>query len=172
MRRLALAVLSVAFLVAGVVALVFLGASQPATAELTEEQKAEIAAEVDSVMNEWWTVWSTALDYDRGMSFFLDEPETAWADDGQVYYTATVIDETFRPFFAGLQRQDLTPIDSRTIVLTSDVVYTIRHNTIVAVDTAGNAGPEIRFAETIVWVKRNGEWKVLLGHGSIPPESM
>jgi hypothetical protein len=162
MRRLALAAVSLAFL----------AACQPATTELTEEQKAEIAAEVDSIMNEWWAAYSTDFDYDRGMSFFSDEPETAWANDGEVYYTLSVIDETFRPFFADLQRQDVTPIDSRTIVLTSDVVYTIRHNTVVVVDTAGNAGPEIRFAETIVWVKRNGEWKVLLGHGSTPPESM
>jgi len=162
MRRLVLAALSLALLAT---------ACQPATTELTEEQRSAIAAEVDSVVNEWWTSWST-MDFDRGLSFFADDPDVLWMNDAQPFYTKSGVDELIRPWAASLQRQDVTPIDSRTIVVAPDVVYTIRINTVVQVDTAGNALPEIRFAETIVWVQRDGEWKVLIGHGSTPSESM
>jgi len=161
MRRLVLAVLPLALL----------SACQPATTELTEEQKAEIAAEVDSVASDWWSAWSV-VDFDRGMSFYADAPETAWAGDGEVHYSIANIDSHYRPFFAGLQRQDVNVTGSRTIVLAPDIVYTIRSTAIVAVDTAGAPAPETRFVETIVWVKRNNQWKVLLGHGSTPSESM
>ena len=50
MRRLILAVLGLVFLVVGVVALVFLGSSQPATTELTEEQEAEV---VQALADRW-----------------------------------------------------------------------------------------------------------------------
>jgi uncharacterized protein (TIGR02246 family) len=161
MRRLTLSVLS----------LTFLAACQPAAIELTEEEKAGIAAEVDAVASDWWSAW-TAVDFDRGMSFYEDATETAWAGDGQVHYSITGIEGHYRPFFAGLQRQNVNVIGSQTIVLAPDIVYTIRNTAIVAVDTAGTPGPETRYVETIVWVKRNTEWKVLLGHGSTPSESM
>jgi uncharacterized protein (TIGR02246 family) len=161
MRRLTLSVLSLAFL----------AACQPATTELTEEQKAAIAAEVDSVVSQWWAAWN-AMDFDHGMSFFEDAGETAWAGDGQLHYSVSGIDGYYRPLFAGLQRQDITSISSRTIVLAPDVVYTIRNVNVAQVDTAGIAQPEFPYAETIIWVKQNGEWKVLVGHGSTPSESM
>ena len=140
--------------------------------ELTEEQKAEIAAEVDSVMNDWFGVWAGSLDFDRLISFVTDEPETGWVNDGQALFTRAQTDAAMRPFFASLQSQTATIIESRTIVLASDVVYTIRANNLVRVDTSGTEQPEFQFVETIVWVKRHGEWKILTGHGSTPSESM
>jgi hypothetical protein len=157
-------------LVLAAVALTFVTACQPATTELTEEQKAAIAAEVDSVVSQWWAAWN-AMHFDHGMSFFEDARETAWAGDGQLHYSVAGIDGHYRPLFTGLQRQDVTPISSRTIVLGPDVVYTIRNVNVGHVDTAGIAQPEFPYAETIIWVKQNGEWKVLLGHGSTPSES-
>jgi ketosteroid isomerase-like protein len=140
----------------------------------TEEQRAAVVAEVDTVMKEWWGIWAGSgdIDFDRGMSFITDEPETVWVNDGQVLLTKAVIQEVFRPFFAALQRQIVTPIESRTIALASDVVYTIRAVNLVRIDTAGNEQPAVQFVETIVWVKRNGGWKVLTGSGSTPSESM
>jgi hypothetical protein len=71
-----------------------------------------------------------------------------------------------------LQRQDNTRVEWRTIVLAPNVAYTIRINDVVQVDIAGNTGPDVRYAETLVWVKRDGQWKVLIGHGSTSSESM
>ncbi len=138
---------------------------------MTEEQKAEIAAEVDSVMNDWLGVWAGSMDFDRAISFVTDEPETGWVNDGQALFTRVETDAAFRPFFASLQSQTATITKSRTIVLASDVVYTIRAHNVARVYTSGDEQPAIQFVETIVWVKRNGEWKILTGHGSTPSES-
>jgi uncharacterized protein (TIGR02246 family) len=136
------------------------------------EQRAQIAAEVDSVTNEWWTVWSTAQDFDRFMSFFVDDTEPIWISDGQHLMSRSEIDAAFRPVMGNLARQDNTPIEFRTIVISPEVVYTIRINQVEQIDTTRTRLPEVRWAETIVWVNREGVWKVLLGHGSSPNESM
>jgi hypothetical protein len=140
--------------------------------ELTEEQKAEIAAEVDMVMNDWIGFWAGDLDFDRGMSFITDEPGTGWADNGQTFVTKAVVVATFDPFFASMESQTATVIESQTIVLALDVVHTTRVYDVVRVVTSGNEQTEFRHVETIVWVKRNGVWKILTGHGSSPPESV
>ncbi|NIN49579.1 MAG: hypothetical protein GTN62_05645 [Gemmatimonadales bacterium] len=58
------------------------------------------------------------------------------------------------------------------MVLAPDVVCVTQLGTVSVTDTAGVTGPEIAFAYTAIWVRRNGEWKVLLGHESIPaPEA-
>jgi len=133
---------------------------------LTDDEKAAVAAEVDSVCDQiWYPIWE-ALDFDRGMAMYLDDPETAWVWESSVIYTRAGIDEAFRPGIEGPQRQEFNFPESRTIVLAPDVVYTIRAGSYFVIDEAGEAGPEVPFAETTVWVKRDGEWKVQLGHGS------
>lgn len=136
---------------------------QPATTGLTEQQKAEIAAEVDSVASDWWAAWA-AVEYDRGMSFIDAGPEAAWTGYEGTIYTAAEMDRAYRPFFAQLQSQDITFTDKRTVVLAPDVACTIRGYTALVTDTTGNTWPEVKNVETVVWVKRNGEWKVLVGH--------
>jgi hypothetical protein len=64
-------------------------------------------------------------------------------------------------------RLDAAPV----VRLAPDVAYTIRAVTGVATDTAGNTRPEIRSVETIAWLKRNGEWKVMAGHESLQKQS-
>ena len=145
-------------------------ACQPAMTPLTEDQKAAIAAEVDSVASDWWAAWAAA-DFDRGMSFIDDGPEAAWTGDEGTVYTRAEMDRTWRPSFSQVARQDLTFTDSRTIVLAPDVAYTIRAVTGVATDTAGETRPEIRSVETIAWVRRNGRWTGMAGHESLQKES-
>jgi ketosteroid isomerase-like protein len=153
-------------------ALTALAACQPAVTELTEEQKAEIAAEVDSVMSVWYSIWAGSLDFDRLATFVTDEPETGWVNDGQVLFTRAETDAAMRPFFASLQSQTATTTKSQTIVLAHDMAYTVRANVVTRVYTSGDEERDIQFAETILWVKRDGEWKILTGHGSTAPESM
>jgi hypothetical protein len=80
-------------------------------------------------------------------------------------------DRTWRPTFTQLERQDLTFTDLRTVVLASDIVCTIRAVTGIATDTTGTTRPKISSIETLVWVKRNGEWRALIGHESLQKKS-
>ncbi len=139
-------------------------ACQPASVDLTDEQKAEIAAEVDSLTNEWWAAWEV-FDFDRGLSFFPDGQDIVWAGAGaRTVYSPAEGREVWGPGVTGLQRQDLEFTNSRTVVLAPDIVWTLREGNGTAIDTTGAVVYEGQFIETAVWVKRNGEWKIMLGH--------
>jgi len=152
-------------------ALIVTAGCQPSTAELTQAMKAEIAVEVDATALEWWDAWR-AVDYDRGMAYFEDDPETAWTwDEGNLYTVAGMRAEWEGTWGADWESQQIDFTDSRTVVLASDIAYTIRQFTAVVTDTSAARLPQTSGVETLVWVKRNGEWKVLLGHESALKES-
>ena len=141
-------------------------ACAPPAEEFTEAMKAQIAAEVDATAADWWDAWAD-VDYARGMGFFADEPEAAWAGDTGVFYTVAGMKAEWEGAWgATWHQQQIDFTESRTIVLAPDVAYTIRQYDAVVTDTSGAQLPQITGVETLVWVKRNGEWKVLLGHES------
>ncbi|HSG09912.1 MAG TPA: nuclear transport factor 2 family protein [Longimicrobiales bacterium] len=146
-------------------------AEAPSAAPFDDAMKAEIAAEVDAAATDWWNAWAD-VDYDRGMTFFEDAPEAAWTGDkGTLYTVAGMNAQWGGTWGADWQRQQIDFTDSRTIVLAPDIAYTIRQYDATVTDTAGTVLPMTKGVETIVWVKRNGAWKVLLGHESTLDES-
>ena len=158
MRRFILAVFTMTVLVA----------CQPATTELTEEQKAEIAAEATAINEVFWDAWRAA-DFEQGMSYFHNSPDLTFALDGTLIHGYDGVDATFRPVFAGVVSQVITIPDSRTFVLAPDVVCIMESGSYKATDTAGVATPELGFAVTTVWKHQGGEWKVRQVHESYPP---
>jgi ketosteroid isomerase-like protein len=143
-----------------------LAACQAPAPELTDALKAEIAAEVDATAEAWWEAWADA-DYDRGMAHMLDAPEVAWTgDEGTLYSVAEMDAEWESAFTTEREKQDLNFTDSRTIVLAPDIAYTIRGYDVVVTETSGVVRPQVSGVETVVWVKRDGQWKVFLGHES------
>ena len=152
--------------------LIYACQAPPPEAPRQEMTNAEIEAEVNQVLDEWWAVWSAGEDFDRFMTFFADDPEVLWIADAVPTFGKAAIDANFRPSMADFQRQDNTRVEWRTIVISPDVVYTVRINDVVQTRLDGTIGLTGRYAETLVWVKRGGEWKVLIGHGSAPHEPM
>jgi uncharacterized protein (TIGR02246 family) len=150
----------------------FLYRTPTAPPEMTEAEIAQIEAEVEAATNEWWAVWSAGEDYDRFVAIYADDPDVHWISDGVPYFGRAEMDANFRPAMENMRGQENTRVEWRTIVIAPDVAYTVRINDIVQTDLAGISGPTVRYAETLVWVKRDGEWKVLFGHGSTPNESM
>jgi hypothetical protein len=146
-------------------------ACQPATTELTDAEKAAIADEVNAINAEFWDVWRAA-DYEQGMLYYLNSPDLAFAMEGVVDYGYAEIDAKYRPWYANVASMTITVTDSRTTVLARDVVYIMETGTSSPTDTAGVTGPESPFALTHIWVLRDGEWKIHLGHQSLPtPEA-
>ncbi len=150
-------------------ALIVLVACQPATTELTEEQKAEIAAEVDLIHGQMWDAWRDA-DYDRGVSYF-DTDGLQFAFEGAVYdYSG--FDAMWRPAFASVASQTFTIAETQTTVLSPDVVCIMNAGTYTVTGDDGVTTPEESFAFTGIWENREGEWKLILIHESVPtPES-
>jgi uncharacterized protein (TIGR02246 family) len=161
-RRLTLSVLSLAFL----------AACQPATTELTEEQKAALADSAIAVNTEAWQPW-LAADVDQRMQSLLNSPDVGWAWNGEIRFGHANIAAWFRPFLDGVASQEFTVTERRAVVLSRDVVCVMESGTIAATDTAGVTFPPSAFAFTAIWVRREGEWKIHLGHeSSRAPESM
>jgi hypothetical protein len=155
-------------LVPAVVVLPFLSACQPTTTELSAEQKAAIAAEVDSVMAERWHAIERA---DASRSFeAAGSQEFAWAVNGSVLLSYDDYQEYLGPVVRNFRLQDVKVVDTRTVVLAPNIVLTIQKISMFVVNVLSYEPEEElwRFAETLVWEKRNGEWKIILGHGSFP----
>jgi uncharacterized protein (TIGR02246 family) len=158
-------------LFATVAAVAVLAACQPTSPELTEEQKAALADSVSAMHTEMWQPW-LAADLDRGMPYFLNSPDIGWAWNGEIRYGYDNIDAWFRPLMDGVASQEFTVADRRVVVLARDIVCVMEHGTVAVTDTAGVTLPASPFAMTTIWVRRDGEWKIHLGHESTQtPES-
>ena len=138
-------------------------ACQPGTSKLTEQQKASIVAEVNAAANLWWSSWQT-MDFEQGMSFISHAPEASFVGNKQILYGVAAMREDWSSWAAGVHEQDITITDSGTIVLAPDIVYTIRKYTSVQTLADDTITPELTGVETLVWVKRDGEWKILFDH--------
>ena len=146
-------------------------ACQPGTMEMTDAEKAAVADEVNAINAEFWDVWREA-DFDRGMSYYYNSPDLAFAMEGVVDYGYAEIDAKYRPGFASGASQTLTVTHSRTTVLAPDVVCIMETARMSQTDTAGVTGPETDVALTNIWMLRDGEWKIHISHELLPtPES-
>jgi hypothetical protein len=146
-------------------------ACQPASTELTEEQKAVIAAEVNAIQADFWDAW-TETDVDRGISFNRNSPEYTYASEGQLVVGFAQFEEIARSNNADVESMTMNIAASQTRVLAPNVVCVTAQGTGVATDTTGETGPEAAYAFTFIWVLRDGEWKIELTHFSAPtPEA-
>jgi SnoaL-like domain/Prokaryotic membrane lipoprotein lipid attachment site len=148
-------------------ALTVLAACQPATTELTDGQKAEIAAEVNALHADFWDAWRAA-DVDRGLSYYPNIPEITYATDGDLFVGPSEVEDQARSWGADLASQTITITESHTTVLSSSIVCINERATYSQTNNAGVTAPERVFAGTYIWVLRNGEWKVEISHESGP----
>ena len=163
MRRILLTAAAACLLAAG---------CQPATTELTDEQRAAFADTVNAANAEAWDAWRE-MDLDRALSYFHDSPDVGFALGGQVYHGYAEVGSFWRGELASADHVEITISDLRTMVLTADVVCLVERGVFSVTDSAGVTSPETAFALTTTWVRRDAEWKVLLAHESWPPpESM
>ena len=158
MRRLVLAAFT----------LTFVAACQPATDEMTVEQEAEIVAEVKLINGQFWDSWRV---YDgRGMSYYYNSPEFVFGMEGQVLHGWSAVNDMVAS--SNVTAQRITFNESQATVLAPNVVCVMEQGTYTETFDTGETGPETVFAFTAIWVRQDGEWKVHLGHASMPtPES-
>ena len=144
-----------------------LAACQPATTELTEDEKAAIADEVLAAFTEAEAAWETEnADPEAVMSRFVNSSESVWAGSGVLIHGYDDQFEVSRSAYASRTKADWTSTDRHIGVLAPDVVYMMDVGKVVFTDTAGATTPESDYAYTYIWVLMNGEWKILAAHGS------
>ena len=147
MRRLAFVVLSLVFLAT---------ACQPATTELTEEQKAQIAAAVMEA-SAAYTAVHHAEDLDGYMSYNSDWAKSPWG-------CCATIDDLRSFILAQWDRWDWESWETgemKVMVLGPDAAVVDFTEMQVQVDTAGvrrETANELAF----LWVREAGQWKLLV----------
>ena len=152
-------------------ALTVLAACQPATVELTEDQKAAISDTVNTLMTEYWDAERSA-DYDRARVYVHASSETVFAcPTGRLFHPFEVFDSRSREVWGSIAEQDVQIAETRTTVLAPNVANVMQRGTFAVTDTSGVTLPETNFAFTALWVRQEGGWKMLQMHRSGPNPS-
>jgi uncharacterized protein (TIGR02246 family) len=149
-------------------ALIVLAACQPATTELTEEQKAEIADSITAAQDDLWQTWSTR-ELDSIMPLFVNSADVGWGFPGGMYYGYENLNAYARSLLDGVASANYTAAERRVDVLSWDVVLVRELGTYSWTDTAGAARQLDDYPATTIWVRRDGEWKVIHYHESYRP---
>ena len=146
MRRLAFAAVSLAFLAT---------ACQPATTELTEEQKAAIADTVMRLSAESAAAWDSQ-DSSRFYSYFADWSAFPMAGCPSLdAYRSDIA--SFWPRFSSWTSDQR---EIRTLVLGPDAVALEGRQVAAVTDTAGTSGEWITIYSEL-WVRGDTGWKIL-----------
>ncbi len=123
---------------------------------------------------ELWDAWRE-VDVDRGFAYYHDSPDFVFAVEGQLIRGFAALYEIAEAAHAGQASQVITVVESHTTVLAADVVHVMQSATGATTDSAGVIGTETAFVFSAIWMRRDGEWKMLLARESFPapaPESM
>jgi uncharacterized protein (TIGR02246 family) len=75
--------------------------------------------------------------------------------------------EAFRETYAMIRSQTSTPIEERVRVIAPDVVLVTAVSEGTYTDHAGFTSPPVGLGSTILFVKRQGEWRVIHFHQSV-----
>lgn len=145
--------------------LTLLAGCQTATNELTDEQKAALTDSVTAVHEKMTQLW-LAADFDSVMPYFLNAPEVGWAWAGGIRYGYDELSALFRPILDGIVSAEFTVADRRVDVLARDVACVREYGVYSTTYTTGETQPRDPFVMTTIWVRRNGEWKMLHFHES------
>jgi uncharacterized protein (TIGR02246 family) len=107
------------------------------------------------------------LDLDKAIASMLDTEKGAFISDGKLLLTRKDVYETFKQAYAGLEKQQIKVAQQNVIVLAPDIAILVGEGTSAATTKDGRTFGS-RWAETVVYVLRDDEWKVIHAHQSLP----
>jgi ketosteroid isomerase-like protein len=139
-----------------------LGAQSSKTATPPDIQKAVLIrlAEIQRA--------AQALDPDKVFSFVLENDAGALAQNGKLFLTRTEALESTKQGFQRLQKVDYQ-FDQQHVTLLSPTVALATGEGSSSATTADGRTFNTRFAQSVVFVLTNGDWKVFHAHRSFPP---
>ncbi len=143
-------------------------ACQAGPRTLSDAQRAAVADTVEGLTDSLFAAAGRA-DFDALAAYFHNTTDLTWAYQAQTWESWATVDSVFRPSFAELSHQNIDVAKTVTTVLAPDIAYVLLEGSYTATDTAGVTSSPIRYAWGGVWVRRNGEWKVLAGFESDQP---
>lgn len=139
-------------------------ACQPATPDLTEDQNAAVAAEVNAVFDRWPS-YARVMDTDGHLEHFVNSQELTIAFPAGVIRSWSDYADYVRGKMATTASVDTLEFsEKRTWVISSDVVVITAIGKQAMTDTAGTQvfGPTaFNGIWNTIWVKRDSRWQMI-----------
>lgn len=131
--------------------------------EYLDRAEGEVAAELEA----FWDAWS-APSFDEGMAFYSNRPDMTMITDGFVWESKAQVEEAYRSFFEGMDRQEVEVLTTRITALTPEVVNATQ---VLSVDQYFRDGTVVLdqdYTNSYTWMLEDGGWKILDYHSSLP----
>ena len=141
-----------------------------AFAQPNPEPKAFSDAAVKAVLetNAKMTQAADSLDADTFFTYILDSDQCVIIQNGKVFKTRREALDAVKRGFMGITKMDRQFEKPQVTVISPEVALLTSEGTVTATLADGQSR-ESRFAVSLIFVRRDGQWKVLHGHYSMPP---
>ena len=110
------------------------------------------------------------MDVDAFFEYIVDSDQCVIIQNGTVFKTRQEAVQAVQSGYAGLAKLDRQFKNPKVTVVSPDVALLASEGTVSATLSDGRH-IDARFAVSLVFVLRDGKWKVLQGHYSNPPRS-
>lgn len=111
-----------------------------------------------------------SLDPEKVFSFVMENDKGALVQDGQVLLTRGEALESTRQGFKGVRKISYRFDQQQITVLSPTVALAVGEGDSAVVTNDGRSF-NVRFAQSVVLVKSDGQWKVFHAHRSFPPSN-
>ena len=108
------------------------------------------------------------MDFDGFFSYMVDSDQCVILQNGKVFKSRAEALESIKKGYMDVTKVDRRFDHPQVTVISPDVALLASEGHVAATLTDGRT-VETRFAVSLVFVKRDGQWKVLQGHYSMPP---
>ena len=152
-----------------------LACQQSGPIELTDAKRQEISAQIRQTNQEMFDQFkeSKQENFDKWMTFYVESNEASWMDNPAIFVnrlgilkTKESIDESWRPV-VDRRGSSVMMIDEDYIaVLSMDHAVHVYKGNWSVTNKDGEITGEGPYTATTVWVRKNGEWKILHYHQS------
>jgi uncharacterized protein (TIGR02246 family) len=150
-----------------VLALATIGAAMYSGASIGNPQETEKAV---LKANAEMTQASNSLDADKFFAFILDSDKGPIIQDGRLFKTRAEALESVRAGFQQVSKIERKYDQTHVTILSPDAALLIAAGSYTATLSDGQTVMGGPFALSMVWVLRDGQWKVLHGHYSTPKQ--
>jgi uncharacterized protein (TIGR02246 family) len=138
---------------------------KPAEPAFSEEAVKQAVLETNAKMAQA----ANRMDVDAFFSYILDTDKGMIIQTGTIFRTRQEAMTAVRQGFMGVARLDRQFINPQVTVISPDVALLASEGTVAATLTDGRT-MNGRFAVSLVFVRKEGQWKLLHGHYSTPTQ--
>ena len=110
---------------------------------------------------------ANSLDLEGFFSYILDTDKGSIVQNGTVFKSRQEAREAVKQGFMGVEKMERRFVNPQVTVISPEVVLLTSEGTLAATLTDGRT-MEGRFAVSLVFVRKDGGWKLLHGHYSAP----